>query len=80
MAFLVTVTSIKTFKDIHTLCQPGARDDRGDKWQTESKSLGRRRLKRMVTGRIGAHSAIAYTWEIGHAQELTHALTDLRGP
>lgn len=73
VAFLETVTSMKRLKDMHTLCLPDTRDDRRDKWQTESKNLTKGRLRRMVIGR-GAHRHIVDTWEIEHAQELTHAL------
>lgn len=72
VAFQVTVISIKRFKDVRTLCQPEARNDRRDKPQTEYKSL--EWLTRMVIGRIGTQRATVYTREIGHAQELMHTL------
>lgn len=73
LAFTVTVTTIERYKDMHTLCLFEARDDGWDKWQTESKNLAKRRLRRMVIG-TGAQRAIVNTWEIKQAQELTHAL------
>lgn len=59
LAFLV-VDTIKMYKDMHTLCLFEERDDRWDTWQTESKNLAKRSLRRMVIG-IGAQRAIVNT-------------------